>query len=346
MGTRITPLVALLAGVALTLQPARLAALRVETLTSLGGLPAHVSGLFEDPTGFQQGPSGAYFVFDRRGHSVYRVTPDRSTAQRIISIGQEDGRVIEPTGFDVAEDGRIVVADVPRGRQRIQVFDADGMRQAGFFLQGQPAARIVIGGMMLNGAGSIQFSRRGLLVSHPESGALITTYSPGGYGTSTVGPLRPTGFEHDRELHLAMNAGFPLADSAGGYYYVFITGRPAFQKYDASGNLMFERLLQGVELDPLLAAQPTQWPRRRVQDREVPFVTPLIRAAAVSPTGELWISLSIPYTYVYDAQGDKIRTLQFRAAGIVGPTSFGFTRRGTVLVTPGCYEFSASLPTP
>ena len=344
MVPRITPLAALFAGVLLVLQPARLAALRVEILTSLGGLPAHVSGLFEDPTGFQQGPSGAYFVFDRRGHAVYRVTPDRSSAQRIISIGQEEGRVIEPTGFDVADDGRIVVADVPRGRQRIQVFDAEGTRLAGFFLQGQPAARIVIGGTMLNGTGSIQFSGPGLLVSHPESGALITTYTPAGYGTTTIGHPRPTGFEHDRELHLAMNAGFPLADPAGGYYYVFMAGRPSFQKYDASGSLVFERLLQGVELDALLAAQPTQWPQRRVQDREVPFVAPLIRAAAVSPSGELWISLSIPYTYVYDAQGDKIRTLQFRAAGMLGPTSFGFTRRGTVLVTPGCYEFSVSPP--
>ena len=346
MALRLTPLVALLAGALLAVQPARLAALRVEILTSIGGLPAHVSGLFEEPTGFQQGPDGGYFVFDRRGHAVYRVTPDRSAAQRIISIGQEDGRVIEPTGFDMAEDGRIVVADVPRGRQRIQVFDPAGTRLAGFFLQGQPAARIVMGGMMLNGTGSIQFSRRGLLVSHPESGALITTYSPGGFGTTTVGHLRPSGFEHDRELHLAMNAGFPLADPTGGYYYVFMAGRPAFQKYDASGKLVFERLLQGIELDPLLAAQPTEWPRRRIQEREVPFVAPLIRSAAVSPSGELWISLSIPYTYVYDAQGDKIRTLQFRAAGILGPTSFGFTRRGTVLVTPGCYEFSASPPKP
>jgi hypothetical protein len=58
-----------LAAVLLTLQPARLAALRVEMLSSLGGLPAHVSGLFEEPAGFQQGPGGAYFVFDRRGHS-------------------------------------------------------------------------------------------------------------------------------------------------------------------------------------------------------------------------------------------------------------------------------------
>jgi hypothetical protein len=255
---------------------------------------------------------------------VYRVTADRSTARRIISIGQEDGRVIEPTGFDVAEDGRIVVADVPRGRQRIQVFDADGLRLAGFFLPGQPAARIVIGGTMLNGTGSIQFTRGGLLVSHPESGALITTYSPGGYGTSTIGHLRPTGFEPDRELHLAMNAGLPLADPAGGYYYVFMAGRPAFQKYDASGNLVFERLLQGVELDALLAAQPTQWPRRRVQAARCPSSRHSSGAAAVSPTGELWISLSIPYTYVYDAQGDKIRTVQFRAAGIVGADQLRF----------------------
>ena len=329
------------------LQPARLAALRVEILTSMGGLPAHVSGLFEDPTGFQQGPSGAYFVFDRRGHAVYRVTPDRSAAQRIISIGQEDGRVIEPTGFDVAEDGRIVVADVPRGRQRIQVFDADGMRQAGFFLPGQPAARIVMGGMMLNGTGSIQFSRRGLLVSHPESGALITTYSPGGYGTSTVGPLRPTGFEHDRELHLAMNAGFPAGRSRGRLLLRVHGGTARVPEVRRIGQPAVRAAPPGRRTGfRCWRHSRREWPRRRVQDREVPFVAPLIRAAAVSPSGELWISLSIPYTYVYDAQGDKIRTLQFRAAGIVGPTSFGFTRRGTVLVTPGCYEFSASLPTP
>ena len=141
-----------------------------------------------------------------------------------------------------------------------------------------------------------------------------------------------------------MNAGLPLADPTGGYYFVFMAGRPAFRKYDATGKLLFERLIQGVELDAFLDAQPTQWPRRVVQDREVPFVAPVVRAAAVSPTGELWISLAVPYTYVYDAQGDKTRTLQFRAAGIVGPTSLAFTRRGTVLVTPGCYEFDPRSP--
>jgi hypothetical protein len=31
--------------------------------------------------------------------------------------------------------------------------------------------------------------------------------------------------------------------------------------------------------------------------------------------------------------------VQFRAAGIISPSSVFFTARGTALVTPGCYEF-------
>ncbi|MNC86697.1 hypothetical protein D3C83_23710 [compost metagenome] len=131
----------------------------------------------------------------------------------------------------------------------------------------------------------------------------------------------------------------PLVDPTGGFYYVFITGTPMFRKYDADGRLAFERYIQGRELDDYLAAQPNRWPRRRVEDREVPFVTPVIRAAAVDPRGRLWISLGVPYTYVYDLQGDKVRTVQFQAAGGVSPASLSFTPGGRLLVTPGCYEF-------
>ena len=46
--------------------------------------------------------------------------------------------------------------------------------------------------------------------------------------------------------------------------------------------------------------------------------------------------------YVYDSTGDKRRTIQFRAAGIVTPRTFFFTRDKRVLVTPGCYAFPAS----
>ena len=318
---------------------APLAALRVEVLRSVGGLPPHIVGIFENPVGFQQATSGSYYVFDRRGHAVYTVDAGRTRAQKIIEIGGEEGRIIQPTGFDVSRDGRIVVADVPRQQQRVQIFDAQGARLSGFFLPGQPAARVTIGNLMLNGAGSIQHTGSTLLINHPESGALFTEYSPGGYAQRSIGSLRSTGFEDDRELHVAMNAGLPLVDPTGGFFFVFITGTPLIRKYDSTGTLLFERHIEGRELDDYLAAQPKRWPRRQVQDKMVPFVTPSILAAAVSNRGELWISFSLPFTYVYDGDGEKIRTVQFQAAGLINPTSLSFAPDGRLLVTPGCYEF-------
>jgi hypothetical protein len=315
------------------------AALRVETLRSVASLPPHIVGGYDEAINFQQDASGTYYVFDRRGHTVHAVDADKTATRKILEIGQEDGRVIQPTGFDIATDGRFVVADVPRAQQRVQTFDPSGKLLTGFFLPGAPAARVLIGNMMLNGASSVQHTGSTLLVSHPESGALFTEYSPGGYAQRSIGRLRPTGFEDDRDVHIAMNAGLPLVDPTGGFYYVFITGRPIFRKYSDSGALVFERHVEGRELDSVLESQPTRWPRRRIQDREVPLVTPVIRAARVSPTGELWVSLGVPFSYVYNTDGDKIRTVEFRGAGLISPTSLFFSRSGKLLVTPGCYEF-------
>ena len=308
-------------------------------LRSTGSLPPHIVGSYEEAINFQQDASGTYFVFDRRGHTVHTVDAGKTMTRKILEIGQEDGRVIQPTGFDVTTDGRFVVADVPRAQQRVQTFDRNGKLLTGFFLPGTPAARVVLGNIMLNGASSVQHTGSTLLISHPESGALFTEYSPGGYAQRSIGRLRTTGFEDDREVHIAMNAGLPLVDPRGGFYYVFITGRPIFRKYSDTGAFVFERHIEGTELDRLLESQPTRWPRRRVQDREVPLVTPVIRAAAVSPTGELWISLGVPFTYVYNTDGDKTRTVQLTGAGLISPTSLSFSRTGKLLVTPGCYEF-------
>jgi DNA-binding beta-propeller fold protein YncE len=318
---------------------APLHALEVETLRAVGGLPPHIAGTYEEAIGFEQSQDGTYYVFDRRGHAVHVVDRNRTSTRKLLDIGQEAGRIIQPAGFDVAADGRLVVTDVPRSQQRIQTFDAAGTRLSGFTLPGEPASRIVFGGLMLNAAATVQLAGRSLLLSHPESGALFTEYSTQGYSVRSIGQLRPTGFEADHDIHVAMNAGLPLVDPTGGYYYVFVTGRPVLRKYDAHGEVVFERLIQGREMDSLLAVQPTEWPRRRVQDRVVPVVTPIIRAAAVNRKGELWISLAVPFTYVFDSSGDKIRTVQFVGGGLVSPTSLSFAPSGRLLVTPGCYEF-------
>ena len=178
-----------------------------------------------------------------------------------------------------------------------------------------------------------------LLISHPESGALFTEYSRSGFPIRSIGRLRETGHEQDRDLHLALNVGLPVVDPMGGFYYVFAGGRPMFRKYASDGRLLFERHVEGIELDDYLASLPTTWPTRSVADHELPLVPPAVRAAAVDPMGRLWISLSQGYTYVYDANGDKVRTVRFSAGGPVSPTSLFFTPSGRLLVTPGCYEF-------
>jgi hypothetical protein len=84
---------------------------------------------------------------------------------------------------------------------------------------------------------------------------------------------------------------------------------------------------------------PQRWPRRSVDGRELPMVPPVVRTAAVDGAGRLWVSFVLPYTYVFDGDGEKVRTVQFRASGIIAPTSLAFDKVMHVLVTPGCYEF-------
>src|SRR5215471_11328718 len=94
---------------------------RVLVLRSTGGLPAHIAGSFERPLGFQQTDAGQYFVFDRRAHAVYTVAG--GTAKKIVEVGAEPGRILDPSAFDLdPADGTFVIADAPLRRQRIQLF--------------------------------------------------------------------------------------------------------------------------------------------------------------------------------------------------------------------------------
>lgn len=310
---------------------------RVEVLKSVSGLPPAIVGLFRDPIGFKQTANGDYYVFDRRGHTVYLVDEKATAAKKLVQIGAEEGKLIEPSAFDVASNGTFAVADGPNGRERISIFDAAGSWTGGFFLPGRGVARIVQGSIALNGVGTLSFDGRSMLMSHTETGWLITQYALNGTPVKSIGQLRKTGHENDRDLHLALNSGIPLADPNGGFYFVFMAGEPAFRKYDANGQLLYERVIQGREIDPLVDAIPDRWPRR--SSGEVPFVTPTVRTAAVDRSGRLWVSFVLPFTYVYDADGEKVRTVQFRGAGIVTPSSLWFSENGRILVTPGCYEF-------
>jgi hypothetical protein len=310
-----------------------------EVLRSIAALPPHLAGLLSEPSGFHELRSGRYLVFDRRGHTVYGVDRKMTTATKIVQVGQESGRIIQPVAIAVSSDDTFVVADAPVGRERVQRFGSEGTALGGFVLPGRAEVRLQYGGIVLNGVASIEYEGESILVNEPERGALITEYSLEGWPRRNIGLLRATGHEAEPDLHRLLNTGIPLVNPGGGYYFVFQTGEPRFRKYEASGALVFERAIQGTELDAWLAAQPTTWLRRGA--RELPVVAPIVRTAAVDRTGRLWIAFTLPYTYVYDADGEKSRVVQFRGAGIIAPTSLSFTRDGRLLVTPGCYVFDA-----
>lgn len=326
--------------VAVLLLLSPLAALKSDVLQSTGAIPAHIAGRFRDAASFQQSATGQYFVFDRRAHAVFGVDEAQTTSWEVVRIGAEPGRIIDPTAFSVAPDGTFVVADAPGGLDRIQIFNAVGFPIGGFSLPGRATARISIDNFVVNGIGTLQYTGDSVLMSLPDTGGLITEYQLHGGVNRTFGNLRYTGHEDDRELHLALNSGLPLIDPTGGFFFVFQAGVPVFQKYDAAGRLIFERHIEGLEIDDFLRGLPTTWPKRAM-DGLLPFVRPTVRTAAVDRAGNLWVSLAVPFTYIYGPDGDKIRTVQFRAAGTLAPTALFFGPHGRLLTAPGLYEFDA-----
>jgi hypothetical protein len=324
--------------VAVVIAPA-LSALSADVLRSVDAIPAHIAGRFPAPAGFQRSASGQFFVFDRRSQIVYGIDESHSSAWEIVHIGNEAGRIINPVAFAVEPSGTFVVADTPENRERIQVFTPAGFRIGGFMLPGRMRARVVLDGLALNGIGSLQYSGTSILLSQPDTGALVTEYSLAGTAIRSFGSLRHTGHEDDPPLHIALNGGLPIIDPRGGFFFVFQTGEPVFRKYDVNGRLVFERRMQGREIDQFVGRLPTTWPRRRTEDGELPLVAPTIRTAAADAGGHLWVSFVEPFTYEFDEDGDKIRTVQFRAAGTIAPNSLFFEPGGRLLVTPGLYIF-------
>lgn len=307
-------------------------------LKATGSLPAHIAAAFDELAACTISPTGDYLIFDRRAHAVYTLGKGAEAPKRIVQIGSESGRILRPTAFDSAPDGSFVVADAPGNQQRVQFFTATGTSLGGFTMPGRGVPQITLGNLVLSGLATLEYTGQTVLISQPELGSLIVEYLPTGTPLRTFGEFRETGQEKDPQVHAALNVGITLLNPKGGYYFVFLSGVPMFRKYDDAGKLVFERHIEGIELDPVVGRLPTTWPRKR---GEIPLVPATVRTAAVDGDGNLWISLAPPYTYVYDTAGDKRHTFQFRGAGIVSPTSFFFTRDKRVLVTPGCYAFEA-----
>ncbi len=318
-------------------------ATRAQVLTSSDALPARIAAGFSEPAAFVQSASGQYLVLDRRAQAVYSIDRERTTATRIVQVGPERGRIIRPTAFASEPGGSFIVADQPGASTRIQRFADRGYLLNGFMLPARPGPQLVADGLVAGGIGALQYTGDSIFLSQPNSGSLITEYSWDGHVRRAFGALRTTGQEADPPVHLSLNSGLPLVDPTGGFYFVFQAGSPVFRKYDTGGDLVFERHVEGRELDETLRTQPSAWPRRRAPGgTEWPAVPVVVRTAAVDPRGSLWVALAAGVVYVYSPDGEKIRALRLRAAGPLTPTSLFFPAASQMLVTPGCYIFDSA----
>lgn len=336
--SRLRPVVAALAlaGLSAALAPQTLTP-SIAILKPVAAVPAHVLAEMQEPSSVARTADGDYLILDRRAHTVFRVDPLGRSVRRLMDVGHEPGRLLRPSVLSMGRDDIFAVLDAPNGLQRIQYFDTAGLHIGGFYLPIVGAPSLVSGNVVVSGVGAMAFTGKTFLVNQPAWGSIVAELDTAGTVLRHVGQLRLTGHERDPDLHQAFNVGLPVAEPAGGFFFVFQTGIPLFRKYSASGQLLFERHIEGPELDPVLQALPNRWLDRPAGTR--PFPQPTIQTAAVDGEGRLWVALPTGQVYVYDASGQKIRVVRLQGARPLRPSSFFFTRDRRLVVGPDGYEF-------
>ena len=284
---------------------------------------------FAEPAGYGRVPDGPAYVFDRRGHSVHTVNPGDRSVRTLVAIGGEPGRLLEPSAFDVAADGSFAVADAPGGRERIQVFGPAGIRIGGFTRAGRTAARVAIGSLVLSGVGSLVYTGPTVVLSGSDTGWLLTVHAARrAYPQHRPAPRHRPRRRSRTAPRAERRSRAPRWGTAASSSSSSPARRPSAGT-SAPGEMMFERVIQGrdLESDPV-AVLPQRWP-------PAPSVCAggaAGRRQSSAPRlsireGALWVSFVLPFTYVFDADGEKIRTVQFRAAGVVAPSSLTFPGR-------------------
>ena len=308
----------------------------VDVLASVSAIPAHLTTQFVEPISIVSPRAGRYLVLDRRAHTVFALST-AGDVRALMPVGWAPGQLLQPQAMSLGTNGILAVLDSPRGAPRIQYFGTDGMHVGGFFLPLPGAERLAADDFTVRGLAAQAFADRTFVVNDPTWGTLMTEFDTAGAIVRRMGDLRPTAGGADPAAHFVNNAGLPLFAPNGDLYFVFQTGVPAFRKYSKAGVLLFERHIEGPELDARILALPNTWPLRAPDRR--PVASALVRTAAVDRLGQLWVSLYEPYTYVYSPAGDKLRVVQFRGASTLSPSSLFFTATGRAVVTPGGYEF-------
>ena len=195
---------------------------------------------------------------------LYRSRAEPTRRRRSSRSDRRQGRIIRPTAFDSAADGTFVVADAPGDQQRLQFFSQPVRRSAASRMPGRGVPQITLGDM--SSAASARSSTPGqtILMSQPELGALV----------DGVPADRRTACARSASCARPARRRIRTSTRAERRHHRRRTPRAATTSCSCracrcsasttrTGTLVFERHIEGVEMDPYLARMPTTWPRRR-----------------------------------------------------------------------------------
>lgn len=268
-----------------------------------------------------------YFLTDIEGNRLLVINRNMEVERNFGRIGSGPGRLFHPGYLDVGGDGTVFVED--GGNERIVKFDQSGHYTGEFRVN-------AFQGMAVD-------TQDHLYLGQPEEGSLITVYSSAGTRLRSFGQLKKYSeiygesfHDKDSSYNVALNR-VRLATDKDGYLYVSFMITPLIQKYAPDGTLMFERRLEGPEIDRLMdAIQKRRYIATKSDGVDVRIIAldPVIDPA----NGNIMVPLVDGSIYVTDREGNKVSLLRpawaNRGDGTFRPFVAGLGANGEFMATP------------
>jgi hypothetical protein len=246
---------------------------------------------------------GSYLVLEAENHRIVFLNSAMQVERQIGNIGQDFGELYYPNDLAVDPEGYIYVRDSMN--RRFQVFEWNGKEFSEF--PNSPEAH----GLAVTSKGEI-------LLGQPQKNKLVSVYTRDGKLVRSFGELHklsdfygPELSGLDNQYKHAINRVKISVDKDDNVYLGFI-GAPVFQKYNASGELLFEKKIAGPQAAEIINGfrKKRQSPVRRGMD-DVP--TPLIITGLTvdDATGNIYIAFQWNRAWVYAANknGDGVTVL-------------------------------------
>lgn len=264
-----------------------------------------------------------FCISDRTRNSVLVVNEQLAIERVIGGIGSAPGRLFRPGYIDVSNDGIICVQD--GGNGRVQSFNIDGTYLGGF-----PTTTYV--GFAAGAGGEVYLGQ-------PDKGHLVSVYSQSGRRLRSFGKLKTFsevygsrfGYK-DQLYHKAINRVRLSVDKDGNLLVSFMLA-PILQKYRPNGDLLFERRLEGPEIDRLTRMLLSDSAEAYLTMATDGFPERVIALEALAlGSGEINVMLADGSVYVADYEGRRLAVLNPQFGRHFTPEMAGLSPNGEVVV--------------